>query len=224
MLGAGASALVVVSGRRRDPVLGIGEQVGAAALPRPRRRRADEVDPHPDAARDRLSDQRLDPHVTQRTAVGTGKGDAQPLGRRPHLGIRRRAGRHPPPPRAPRGAHPIGERPVVARRDEVDRRAHQRRLHDRPALERAGQDGALEALHPRPEPDVHRGRVLRLDPAQRSSVPGKLSAWRSSSPCRASSARFSARAVRTRGRRAATLSGARRAGRRPPAPAPRARR
>jgi hypothetical protein len=47
----------------------------------------------------------------------------------------------------------------------VDRVAHQRRLHEAAPLERAGQRAALEALHPRPEPDVGGGCVLRLDAA-----------------------------------------------------------
>ena len=40
-------------------------------------------------------------------------------------------------------------------------------------------------LDPRPEPDVHRGRVLRLKPAHRSSTRGSGALTRSSSICRA---------------------------------------
>ena len=47
----------------------------------------------------------------------------------------------------------------------MDRRAHQRPLDDAAALERTGQLVALEAFDARPEADVHRRRVLRLDPA-----------------------------------------------------------
>ena len=47
----------------------------------------------------------------------------------------------------------------------MDRRPHHRGLDDAPALEPAGDGVALEPLDPRPEPDVHRRRVLRLEPA-----------------------------------------------------------
>jgi hypothetical protein len=46
----------------------------------------------------------------------------------------------------------------------VDRHPHERRLDDRPSLERARKGVALEAVEPRPQPDVHRRRVLRLQP------------------------------------------------------------
>ena len=47
----------------------------------------------------------------------------------------------------------------------MDGRAHQRPLDDAAALERTGQLVALEAFDARPEADVHRRRVLRLNPA-----------------------------------------------------------
>jgi hypothetical protein len=46
----------------------------------------------------------------------------------------------------------------------MDRAPHERRLNDRAALERGGQRSALEPLEPRPQADVHRRRVLGLDP------------------------------------------------------------
>src|SRR4051794_28663536 len=62
------------------------------------------------------------------------------------------------------------ERAAVMRRNMIglvpyliaDRAAHQRGLDDAAVLERAGEVGALEPLQARPQPDVHRGRVLRL--------------------------------------------------------------
>jgi len=45
----------------------------------------------------------------------------------------------------------------------VYRDAQQRRLHDGALLERRGQRIALEVLQARPQADVHRRRVLRLD-------------------------------------------------------------
>ena len=47
----------------------------------------------------------------------------------------------------------------------MDGRPHDRPLHDAAPLQRPGERGPFEALEPRPEPDVHRRRVLRLDPA-----------------------------------------------------------
>jgi beta-lactam-binding protein with PASTA domain len=47
----------------------------------------------------------------------------------------------------------------------VDRHPHQRPLYDRAPLERAREVVALESGQARPEPDVRRGRVLRLDSA-----------------------------------------------------------
>ena len=49
--GRGARPRSSASGRRADPVLGGRVEVGAAALPRARRRHAHQVDPQPDAAR-----------------------------------------------------------------------------------------------------------------------------------------------------------------------------
>ncbi len=49
--------------------------------------------------------------------------------------------------------------------DDVDRRAHERRLHDRAPFERARQVITPEAVEARPEPDVRVRGVLVLDPA-----------------------------------------------------------
>ena len=69
------------------------------------------------------------------------------------------------PPRAAVLSDARGERPVVARRDHVDRAAHQRALDDRSPLQRLRQLRAFEAFEPRPQPDVGGRRVLRLHPA-----------------------------------------------------------
>ena len=101
---------------------------------------------------------------------------------------------HAPRPSPPLFADRDRERPVVAPRDDVDRAAHQRRLHERPPLERAGHGLALEAVDPRPEADVGRRRVLRLDAAHPlDGARGSGSGRRSSSSWRASIARFSSR-------------------------------
>ena len=55
-------------------------------------------------------------------------------------------------------------REVVARRDDVERRPHERRLHDLPPLDRTHEVVWSEAVHPRPQPEVGRGRPLRLQP------------------------------------------------------------
>src|SRR5262249_44231418 len=63
------------------------------------------------------------------------------------------------------GPDPDREGPVVPGGDEMDRSSHQRSLYDGAAVQRTGERGTLEGGEPRPQPDVHRGRVLRLDPA-----------------------------------------------------------
>ncbi len=145
---------------RADPVLGRGVQIGSAALPRPGRRHAHEVDEETDTARP-LAEQLLDLLPAERT-----------LGERPPelpcSGLQRaRVGDpvHAEPPRAPRLADRHGERPVVGLRHEVDRGAEQRRLDDRAPLESTRQRRPLEPVQPAPEADVHRRRVLRLDAA-----------------------------------------------------------
>ena len=55
------------------------------------------------------------------------------------------------------------ERPIVARRHEVDGRAKERALDDSALFERAGEVTEGEPLQPAPEPDVRRGGVLGLD-------------------------------------------------------------
>jgi hypothetical protein len=49
--------------------------------------------------------------------------------------------------------------------------AHQRGLDHRAALERPSEAVPLEVVESRPEPDVHRRRVLRLDPAETLQCP-----------------------------------------------------
>ena len=65
-----------------------------------------------------------------------------------------------------RVAHGRRERAVVARRDEVERRAHERRLHDRVSPERTREVFAPEALEPRPERVVGGRCPLRLEPRE----------------------------------------------------------
>ena len=64
-----------------------------------------------------------------------------------------------------RVAHAGANRPVVARRDEVDGEPYERALDDGPAFEGARQRTALKALDARPQPDVRGRRVLGLDAA-----------------------------------------------------------
>ena len=57
-------------------------------------------------------------------------------------------------------------REVVLRAHEVERRAHERRLHDAPASDGAHEVIGAEALDARPEPEVRRRRPLRLEPSR----------------------------------------------------------
>jgi hypothetical protein len=75
------------------------------------------------------------------------------------------------PPLLTRWPDPGGEVPVVARRDDVDGRAHERPLHCTPPLERTREIAEREALEHRPETDVRRRGVLGLqtgDPLERA--------------------------------------------------------
>ncbi len=56
------------------------------------------------------------------------------------------------------------EERVVARRDEVERAAHHRRLQHVAAQHRALERRPAESVEPRPQPDVRRRRPLRLHP------------------------------------------------------------
>ena len=158
--------LVAERGRRADPVLGERVEVGPAALPRARRRRAHEVDPQPDHPRGLLAHELLDllaPH-----GVAAGQRRPHPLRR-----LDRRVDlRGAQPRRAARLPHRDRERPEVLPRDQVDRAAHQRRLDDAAVLERAREVVAHEALDARPQADVHRRRVLRLQPRHPLEHPG----------------------------------------------------
>ena len=68
------------------------------------------------------------------------------------------------PPLLTRRADASGEVPVVARRDDVDRRAHERPLDGTPPLEGTREVVESEAVEDRPEPDVRGWGVLRLEP------------------------------------------------------------
>ena len=57
-------------------------------------------------------------------------------------------------------------REVVPRAHEVERRPHERRLHDAPAGDGTHEILGAEALDARPEPEVRRGRPLRLEPSR----------------------------------------------------------
>ena len=156
-------ALVLGHLLRRQPLPGEPEEIGAAALPRPRGRHADERDRH--ARPDR------------RALLGQQRVDLLPVPRPPREGALELPGDEvevrgglvspprPEPPVATRRADACREAPVVARRDDVDRRAHQRPLDGATALQRAGQVVAREAVEHRPQPNVRRRRVLRLEAA-----------------------------------------------------------
>ena len=85
---------------------------------------------------------------------------------------------------------------VVRGADHVERRAHERALDDGPLRERAVEVRGLEPGQTRPEPDVRRRRLLRLEatdpfewPARRRGRHAPAASWR------ASVARLSWRAV-----------------------------
>ena len=183
------------AGRRAEPVVGRRVEVGAATLPGPGGRHADEVELRADGARAFLAEQLLELLAVKRAAVECAP---QLAGGGRELPSRHPVRRDPHGPFGPGALDADLERPVVGARDEMDRGSHQRRLHDAAPLERSGEAVALEAFEPRPEADVHDGAYCACSPAMRSSARGIGARVRSSSSCLASSARFSSRAVRTR--------------------------
>ncbi len=154
--------------RRPQPVVGGSVQVRPAPLPGAGGRHPDQLEPEADAPRGVLPDQLLNLGAAQRTAC---EGAPDPCRRRRHGPRFRRVDAD--PPATPGVADGQRKRPVVARGDEVDGRAHQRPLRHRSPLERPRQPGALEALDPRPEPDVHRRGVLRLEAGHALERPGQ---------------------------------------------------
>ena len=186
---------------RPDPLLGEAEEVGPAPLPGPGGRHADEVGPEPDPGKPEagLRDLLLRPRPVREEA-------AEPLGRAPQVALVRAL--HAPRPRAPLLADRDRERPVVAARDDVDRAAHQRRLHQRAPLERAGHRLALRGR--RPATRGRRRSTARTATARSPSARRRAAAAarrRSSSSWRASIARFSSRDVSTRSATAAHANG-----------------
>ena len=156
---------VLLGGRRFDggraqPGLGGRVAVGPAPLPGPGRRHPDEVHPQADGGHRRPADRVVELGLRDRAV---GQAGAEPLDRRLQVGLRETLRLHAAPPSPPGLLHRDGEGPVVSGRDEVDGRPQERALHDRTSLQGAGQVGAAEAHHARPEAEVHGRRVLRLD-------------------------------------------------------------
>ena len=70
---------------------------------------------------------------------------------------------HPQPPGEPRAADRVGDRPEVPGGHHVDGGAHEGRLDDSAPMQGPVEVAAAEAVETRPQADVRRRRVLRLD-------------------------------------------------------------
>ena len=116
---------------RADPVLREGEPVGAPALPRARRRDADEV--HPVAQRPDEALRDVAELLDRLRAVARASRSRSAVSRRRCSGG---SGLHALRPLLARTPDAGGEQPELPARDEVDRRPHQRRLDHRPVLQR----------------------------------------------------------------------------------------
>jgi hypothetical protein len=153
---------IPAGGGLAQPVLCRGVEVRTAARPGARRRHSHHVHPQrrvlPELVAQQLADlgggHRLAGHPLPQPAGGRGQ--------RTRAAGRFARAQHPAPARLADGD---GERPPIRRGDEVDGDPQERALRDAAPLERPIQLIPLEALEPRPQPHVHRRRVLRLDPA-----------------------------------------------------------
>ena len=147
------------------------EQVGSPALPRAGGRHAHERNPRsrPDRRAPRR-EQRVDLAAVPRAS---GKRGLELLLHELEVGRGLVPAPRPEPPLAARRADARCEGPVVPRGDDVDRRAHERALHRVLALECSCEGVALEPVEHRPEPDVRRRRVLRLEPGDTLECPAE---------------------------------------------------
>ena len=149
---------------RRDPGVGKTIEVGPALVPGARRRNTNHVEPVCEAsprhgresARRNHSLQLIGASRTLRQVLTEGAGS------RLHIEAPELLSGDPSPPHLP-GLLDGGEpEPVIAGGDHVYRAAQQSPLNHPPLLERRCQRFAPEIAHSRPQPDVSRGRVLRL--------------------------------------------------------------
>ena len=126
-----------------------------------RRRHADELEPRADHAPPPAGD--LGELLLASWAGGHEL--AELLGRSLEVGLLGSRPRDPQPPIPLGRPNRDRKRPEVPLRDDVDGRAHERRVDESPPLKSAGEVVAPEALHARPEPDVRVRCVLVLDPS-----------------------------------------------------------
>jgi hypothetical protein len=136
-----------VDGGGAEPALSRRIEVGASSLPRAGGRRAHEVDrnavPHCRriAAVERAA--QLDQLVASANAVAQRFSNV--VGDRLHVYRAEPPRMTPAPPLLPAATDPVGKEPEVAGGDDVDGRAHQRRLHRPAPLQRACEIRELEA-------------------------------------------------------------------------------
>ena len=175
------------SGSRTDPRLGERVQIGPAALPRARRRDPDEVEEHAWRRRQAAPGDGVELLAGELPVL---------LERRPHPHRGRLDGGRvithavrAQPPLAARPADRPAQRPVVAGRHEVDRRAHQRGLDDPPPLEVGREVAPPEAARRDQQPTYIVGAYCDCRPATASSIDGMSIAARATSSCRAITAR-----------------------------------
>jgi hypothetical protein len=128
-------------------------------LPRARRRHADEVDARREPA---VFPDEPDELVPFARAVRKGRAQLPVSGGAVAAGdVRANAAQ----PRFVGLVNRAAPRPEVAPRDDMDRPAQHGGLHQSFALQCPRERIPLESFDARPEPDVRRRRVLRLDPA-----------------------------------------------------------
>src|SRR3954454_20183110 len=148
--------------RRADPRLGEPVEIGATVLPRAGWRGGHEVYPQADRNEvtrrdaDSIEDLLLPLRTVDEQRAASFVYRAKPS-------FFRSALRRTQPPVAQRLVDGGRERPEVALRDEVDRRAHQGRLDRGATFERASEVVSTEPFEPRPQADVAARRILVLE-------------------------------------------------------------
>ena len=182
---------------RADPALGVGEQVGAAAIPGARRRNPHQLEPEAEAVDTTraLADELVNLGPAQRLA---GEPRFDPAGRGGHLASGRLSAQVAQPPLSSLTPDTDRERPPLRGGEQMDGGAQRGSLDDGAPLQRPVERRRSKSSSRDQSPMYIEGAYCAWIPAIRSSAFGSVERPRSSSIWRASSARLSCCSLSTR--------------------------